>query len=123
MTQQRLPGAVVPAVWDPPEKEFQAVVIEAARTLGHKVAHFRPAMTKHGWRTPAGADGAGWPDLVIAGRGRILFVELKRRKGRLSVDQKAWRALLEENGGEYRLWTPADWPHVIMRELGATVTA
>lgn len=46
------------------EAELQSAVIELARTLGYRVAHFRAARTAQGWRTPVEADGAGFPDLV-----------------------------------------------------------
>ena len=45
------------------ERELQDAVIQLARLLGWRVAHFRPAMTTRGWRTPVSADGAGFPDL------------------------------------------------------------
>lgn len=46
---------------EPTEIQWQAQVIELAHILGWTVAHFRPALTKHGWRTPVQADGAGFP--------------------------------------------------------------
>lgn len=56
---------------EPDERQWQAQVIELARILGWRVAHFRPALTKHGWRTPVQADGAGFPgSRVGAGAGR-----------------------------------------------------
>ena len=68
------------------ETELQAAVIEVAHLFGWRCAHFRPAMTKHGWRTPVAADGAGWPDLLLC-RERTIAVELKSAKGRLSLEQ------------------------------------
>jgi hypothetical protein len=50
------------------ERDFQAAVLEAARVFGWHVAHFRPARTAHGWRTPVAADGAGFPDIVASWR-------------------------------------------------------
>lgn len=121
--QPRLPGANVAPVWDPLEKEFQAVVIEAARTLGYYVGYFRHVNdVRRGWISPAAADGVGWPDFVIVGRGRILYRETKRRKGKLSPDQAAWGERITNAGGDWAVWTPADWPERIMRELGANVT-
>ena len=91
------------------EKTFQKQVIELAHILGYTVAHFRPAKTAHGWRTPVAADGAGFPDLVIAGHGRILYRELKTTTGRLSDDQEAWGEILTRNGADYAVWRPSDW--------------
>jgi hypothetical protein len=47
----------------PTEREFQRQVIDLARLLGWRCAHFRPGRTARGWRTPVQADGAGFPDL------------------------------------------------------------
>jgi hypothetical protein len=63
------------------EAELLDNVIELAHLFGWRVAHFRPAMTKHGWRTPVSADGKGFVDLVLV-RDRTIFVELKSTKGR-----------------------------------------
>jgi hypothetical protein len=54
-------------------------VIEAAHVYGWRCAHFRPARTRHGWRTAVAADGAGFPDLVLIhpGRREIIARELK----------------------------------------------
>jgi hypothetical protein len=119
LSQQRLPGVAVAPVWDPSEKEFQKLVIELARTLGWTVAHFHTIKdARRGWVTPAAADGAGFVDLVLAGRDQILFRELKTRTGRLSVDQQAWGEILTRNGADYGVWRPADWRQRIIRELG-----
>lgn len=49
----------------------------------------------------------GFPDLVLARNGEVLFVELKSEKGKLSPEQRDW--LAHTNG---RLWRPADWPDI-----------
>jgi hypothetical protein len=121
--QRTLPGVQVAPVWDPDEKTFQKLVIELARTLGWTVAHFHPLRTQFGWKTPASADGAGFPDLVLVGRGEVLFRELKTRRGQLSVDQKAWGELLDRNGADYSVWRPVDWKVRIITELGGRVAA
>ncbi len=89
------------------EKDWQRDVIQLARTLGWRVAHFRPAQTSKGWRTAVGADGAGFPDLVLT-RDRVVFVELKNEKGRMSAEQDAWKAVLEAAGAEHYVWRPDD---------------
>lgn len=99
------------------EADLQRAVVELARLTGWRVAHFRPARTEHGWRTPVAADGAGFPDLVLA-RDRLLFVELKADRGRLTDDQQVWLDRLEHAGADARVWRPADWP-----EIEATLTA
>lgn len=89
------------------EKEWQRDIVRLARTLGWRVAYFRPAQTSKGWRTAVGADGAGFPDLVLV-RDRILYVELKNERGKLTVEQLEWRAAIEVGGGEWHLWRPDD---------------
>ena len=89
------------------EKDWQRDIIRLARTLGWTCAHFRPAQTTKGWRTAVAADGAGFPDLVLV-RDRVLFVELKNEKGRMTDEQLEWRAALEVAGAEYHMWRPDD---------------
>lgn len=89
------------------EAELQAHVIDLARMLRWRVAHFRPAMTKHGWRTPVAADGKGFPDLVLV-RDRVIFAELKSRTGRVGADQQAWLDAARAAGAEAHVWRPAD---------------
>jgi hypothetical protein len=124
MNQPRLPGAAVAPVWDPDEKTFQREIIGVAHQLGYVVATFYPLRTQHGWRTPAGADGSGWPDVCLVGRGRILFRELKTNKaqwgGKRNVDQKAWIDRLNANTGHVNagMWRPRDLRDQIIPELG-----
>jgi len=92
------------------EKQLQQAVIECAHLFGWRVAHFRPAWTEKGWRTPVEADGAGWPDLVLVRKYRLIFVELKTEKGKLSVAQEAWmEALRPLAQHEVYVWRPSSW--------------
>lgn len=97
------------------EAEFTKLVIDRARATGWKVSHFRPAKTTKGWRTPVEGD-AGCPDLILARRGRVLLVELKKERGSVRPEQRQW---LREAGEHGRLWYPADWK-AICDELAAT---
>jgi hypothetical protein len=90
------------------ELELQNAVIDLARVLGYRVAHFRAARTADGWRTPVAADGAGFPDLVLVKR-RVIFAELKSAAGKLRAEQSEWRISLQAAGAEYRLWNPDSW--------------
>jgi hypothetical protein len=102
------------------EKELQNAIVSLARTLGYRVAHFRPAMMRSGrWATPMQGD-AGFPDLVLVGRGKVLFVELKTKDGRLTDEQVAWGDAIGMAGANWKVWRPADWPDVIQAELEAT---
>jgi hypothetical protein len=107
------------------EAQFQAAVIQYARLRGWLVAHFRPARTSKGWRTPMTGD-PGFPDLVMTRRGtrqgeatpldspgRVIFIELKTERGKVSVNQAAWLdALGDCPGVEVWLWRPRDWPTI-----------
>ncbi len=90
------------------EAELQECVIATAHLFGWRVAHFRAAQTKHGWRTPVAADGKGFPDLVLV-RDRVVFVELKAERGRTSPEQLDWLAALANAGAEQYVWRPSDW--------------
>jgi VRR-NUC domain len=100
---------VVTAARQMSEQELLDCVVELSHVLGFKVAHFRAARTAHGWRTPVAADGAGWPDLTIVGRGRVIFAELKAERGRTSDEQKDWLAWLSDAGATATVWRSADW--------------
>ena len=91
------------------EAQLQARVIDLARLRGYRVAHFRPARTAQGWRTPI-TGHPGFPDLVIAKDGRFLAIELKSSTGRPTRDQLSWLDALGEHG---RLWRPDDWDLIV----------
>ena len=90
------------------EAELQEAVIDLAHLLGWTVAHFRPARTAQGWRTPVAADGAGFPDCVFV-RDRVVYAELKSAKGAPSAAQRRWLDQLDRAGAETYVWRPADW--------------
>lgn len=96
------------------EGEFQGQVIKLARLFGWRVAHFRPAKTSKGWRTPVSADGKGFPDLIVAKAPKLIVAELKTDRGKTSDDQDAW---LEAFGRTTKLrlvcvWRPRDWSDI-----------
>lgn len=121
MTRDPTPGqAAIPglrAAQRPTWKEFQRNVVDLGHVAGWTIAQFRPLLTKHGWRTPVSADGAGFPDLVLVGRDQVLFRELKSGRGRLTVDQEAWLELLARNGADAGVWTDRDLDRIVA-ELG-----
>lgn len=95
------------------EAELQACVLDLAKVMHWRVAHFRQALTAKGWRTPVSADGAGFPDLVLAAPCRhdaiysqVLFVELKGSGGKVTSAQREWLDLLAPNAA---VWTPKEW--------------
>lgn len=108
------------------EREWQSRVLEAARLYGWRIAHFRPAPDPRrggAWRTPMEGD-PGFPDLVLAKRGLVIFAELKTETGRLTTGQAAWLAELPPAAmcARTHVWRPSDWPEVV-RILSAPGTS
>jgi len=99
------------------EKALQTCVIDTARILGWRVAHFRSVPVKRGprvvWETPVQADGAGFPDLVLV-RERVLWLELKVGANTLSQSQAEWARALRDAGEEFYVWTEHDWHNGIV---------
>jgi VRR-NUC domain len=90
------------------EAELQALLAEVAELAGWWRAHFRPARTVHGWRTPGQYEaGAGWPDLVLV-RDCVLVWELKSGKGKVDPAQQAWLDAWAGAGVETAVVTPAN---------------
>lgn len=80
--------------------EIMAWVRARAEGLGLLVFH--DPDSRRSW-------GPGFPDLVIAGRGVVLFAEVKGHDGVLSEHQREWGRKLE--GGtshQYAVITPAE---------------
>jgi len=99
------------------ESELQDMVIDLAHLRGWLVAHFRPARTNYGWRTPVSADGAGFPDLVLVRRDHLIFAELKSLGGRLSPSQIQWRdalcgVVVATEQVDWFVWSPGDWDEI-----------
>lgn len=104
-----------------PESVFQDQVIELAHIYRWRVAHFRPAQTNQGWRTPVSADGKGFPDLVIVRAPELIIAELKSQQGVLSADQKIWIADMQQvaavasSNVEVYVWRPSDFDEIQTR--------
>jgi hypothetical protein len=101
------------------EADWQEQVIALAHALGWRVAHFRPARTAHGWRTPVAGDGAGFPDLLLVRGSRIIAAELKREGPghEPTPEQSAWLDALSGADVECHIWRPGDVDE-IAAELG-----
>jgi hypothetical protein len=83
-----------------PEKQFLAVVVEAARLLGWRVYHTYDSRRS----------AAGFPDLVAVRGPRLVVAELKTAAGKTSADQNEWLAALAAVPGvEVYEWRPDDW--------------
>lgn len=103
------------------EDDLLRAVLDMIRLFGLHVAHFRPAKTERGWRTPVQADGKGYPDLgPIVGPGGLIYRELKSDTGTLTSEQKDWKQWLEAAGADFSVWRPSDLrSRLIERELRA----
>ena len=80
------------------EKAWLAQVIRLAEVLGWK--HY------HTYRSDRSA--AGFPDLVLVRRPRVIFAELKAQRTKATDAQLAWLAELRACNQEVYLWRPED---------------
>jgi hypothetical protein len=87
-------------------------VLDAAASEAELLALVREAAGRFGWRSYHTHDSrrseAGFPDLVLARGGELIFAELKSERGRVSETQRAWLADLEAAGCEVHVWRPSD---------------
>lgn len=105
------PAALHPVIGNPTltEQQWQRQVITVAQMYAWDVHHHHDSRRSE----------AGWPDLVLVGHRRALFVELKTLRGRVRPPQRHWLTALTLAGCEVALWRPTDLPHVIAA-LGPT---
>jgi hypothetical protein len=54
----------------------------------------------------------GFPDLVLARGGRVVFMELKSQRGVVSAAQRRWIDALQGSGHEAFVVRPSDWPSI-----------
>jgi len=98
------------------ETEFMQQIIDLAHLYSWHVAHFRPAWSRDGKRcmTAVAADGAGFPDLCMVKRCRLIFAELKADKGRLSPEQQGWiDNLTNSMRCEVYIWKPENFEEIV----------
>ncbi len=103
------------------EAEFQKEVIALAKRCGYLAAHFRKVRVQRQngsvwWETPVQADGAGFPDLILAGNNRIVAAELKVKKNRPTEKQDVWLEAFRNAGVSAFVWYPSMWD-AIVKEL------
>lgn len=85
------------------EAAFQRQVIQLAKLLNWRAYH---TLDSRG-------SAAGFPDLVLVRKGRLIFCELKSQTGRVRTEQVDWMTDLIEVAQssprvEVYLWRPAD---------------
>ena len=101
------------------ERDFQAKVIEVAQRLGWVAHAERPARTLTGWVTPIQGD-KGFMDIWLAKVNKdgttatLIAWELKSEKGRLTLEEKVWLAILEKVPGIIvGVKRPSDWDEIL----------
>ena len=118
------------------EQQLLDATVDLATHCGWAVHHDRPARRAGaGWHT-AIQGHAGFPDLVLARRGVVLFRELKGRDkhgrmGRLSSEQRDWGRQLDPQWPHedtlarrvvmlplFDVWTPDDWDLIVATLTG-----
>lgn len=102
------------------ESDFKDTVIDLAHHYKWLVHHDRPARTSRGWATAIQGD-AGFPDLVLAKFGRIIFAELKTETGGVTDEQQTWLDALANWHSEcwVVVWRPSDMG--LIRELLSSI--
>jgi hypothetical protein len=80
------------------EKQFQASVVAEAKLRGWRCWYVHDS--RH--------SPAGWPDLTLIRGERLVFAELKRMKGKVTVEQTETLELLLGTGAEVHVWRPSD---------------
>lgn len=124
------------------EQQLLDAVIDLAEHCRWAVHHDRPARRSGGQWMTAIQGRAGFPDLVLARRGVVIFRELKGydargRLGKLSPEQRDWARQIIDPGIDWNIpradplrlllrfdvWTPDDFDSIIRPTLTARVTS
>lgn len=102
------------------EHAWQMTIVETAIRLGWRVQFIPDWMYRRAirdaelnprrgylWAKP------GFPDLVLARGGRVIFAELKAQRGTVRPEQQEWLDTLRACPGvEVVVWRPSDWESV-----------
>jgi hypothetical protein len=83
------------------ESEIQAAIVKALSQLGFLVIHVPNQATRGRYRYSGLLPGA--PDLIVIGRNKIYFMEVKKHNGRQSLSQVAVQRMIEERGFDYHV--------------------
>ena len=85
------------------EKEWMQQVIDLARMLGYLVYHTHNSIRSE----------KGYPDLMCIRPPRLIVVEVKTLKGRLTPEQKKWLEWFKACGVETYVWRPNQLEEII----------
>lgn len=103
------PVAVAPFTIDVSEAVFQSHVVRFARLQGFRAYHTHNSKRSN----------PGFPDLTMVrrgltrGGGRVLYAELKKETGKVSLAQQNWIDDLRDAGQEVFVWRPSDWNAIV----------
>lgn len=86
------------------EKKFAERVCAFLRSHGWHVQ-------RNGWVGVGNQYMKGFPDLVCV-REFVMFVELKTSTGKIREPQLDWGRWIQEAGGRWELWRPADLEYI-----------
>lgn len=82
------------------EQEIRRDIVGFLRALGYRVWDHEQGYRKDGSTRVT----KGFPDLIVAGHGRIVAAEIKSARGKLTPEQQEFRDTWVENGGEHVVW-------------------
>ena len=85
------------------EKELSLMVRQLASLKGWKVYHTFYSMFSD----------AGFPDLCLCRGDRLVFMELKTEKGKVSQAQKEWLEALALTKCEVFVFRPSEWESIV----------
>jgi hypothetical protein len=122
--QRRREGAIVTFISTPPRQGARRLATASATAvfLGLRQTErgFQQQVVKYaklmGWScwyvTDSRHSPAGWPDLVMTRRPRVVFAELKSERGKLTADQRACIDELRACGQEAYIFRPSHWESI-----------
>lgn len=96
------------------ERRFQAQVVRLAEMFSWKVWHDNASAGRRqcqacGAPVTIPGNPAGLPDLILVRRPRVVWVELKAQRGKLTDDQWAYIEELKASRQEAYVWRPSDF--------------
>lgn len=111
-----------------PEAEIQRAVVQYLRwalppgSVVHHSAHEQRGSGAAAQRRQAIAQGmgvcAGFPDLIVLAGCKVLFLEVKAPRGRLSNAQTAMRALIQAQGHDHAVITSVEGAQAALEAAG-----
>jgi len=92
------------------EREWQSHVCKIAELKGWRYYHPPDNRPVNGIIQKV---VAGFPDLCLIKNGRMVFAELKRERGNVSVQQESWMRAISKCGIEVYVWRPSNLNEVV----------